>query len=61
MRCIVARGFRLFQKFKTLKMKMRQYDEDEAGGYGDAVLVKPRFSKDCIIPGSVTKLTWQRE
>ena len=32
---------------------MRQNDPDEAGGYGDAVPVKPRFSQDCIIPGSV--------
>ena len=42
-------------------MKMRQYDADDAGGYGDAVPVKPRFSKDCIIPGSGTKLRWQLE
>ena len=28
---------------------MRQYNADEAD---DAVPVKPRFSKDCMIPGS---------
>ena len=54
-------GFRLFKKFQKLKMKMKQYDADEAGGYSDAVPVKPRFSKDCIIPGSGTKLRWQLE
>ena len=38
-------------------MKMRQYDADEAGGYGDAVHVKPRFSKDC----HNSRLRWQLE
>ena len=33
-------------------MKIRQYDADEAGDYGDAALC---FPKDCIIPGSVAK------
>ena len=35
------------QKVLKLKMKMRQYDADEAGAMDDAVVVKPRFSKDC--------------
>ena len=34
-----ARGFRVFKKFRKLKMKTRQYDTDEAGDYGDAVPV----------------------
>ena len=33
-----ARGFRVFKKLKKLKIKTRQYDADEAGDYGDAVL-----------------------
>ena len=53
-----ARGFHVFKKLRKLKMKTRQYDTDEAGDYGDAVLC---FSKYCIILGLVTKLRWQLE
>ena len=34
-----ARGFRVFEKLRKLKMKTRQYDTDDAGDYGDAVPV----------------------